>query len=164
MRFDDFSIEDLFTRCMDCDDMTLEMEQEEFAALRLKIAELRVTANSPVIPAGWKLVPVEPTADMSHEGHDYYQKSKAEFGDFTPTGMYRAMLATAPQPPVSASGWIKCSDRMPEIMKTVIVAEGEYISYMWWNGEAWDCWDDHGELQDVTHWMPLPAAPKPEGE
>ena len=61
-------------------------------------------------------------------------------------------------------GWVKCSDRMPEIMKTVIVAEGEYISYMWWNGEAWDCWDDHGELQDVTHWMPLPAAPKPEGE
>ena len=61
-------------------------------------------------------------------------------------------------------GWVKCSDRMPEIMKTVIVAEGEYISYMWWNGEAWDCWDDHGELQDVTHWMPLPAVPKPEGE
>ena len=53
MRFDDFSIEDLFTRCMDCDDMTLEMDQEEFAALRRKIAELRVTANSPVIPAGW---------------------------------------------------------------------------------------------------------------
>lgn len=113
--------------------------------------------NSSVIPAGWKLVPIEPTQEMIDAHIEGVQSGGMQKG-------YRAMLATAPQPPVSTSGWIKCSDRMPEIMKTVIVAEGEYISYMWWNGEAWDCWDDHGELQDVTHWMPLPAGPKPDGE
>lgn len=41
MRFENWTIEDLFTRCMDCDDMTLEMDKEEFAALRIKIAELQ---------------------------------------------------------------------------------------------------------------------------
>ncbi|WP_419721171.1 hypothetical protein [Pectobacterium versatile] len=53
--------------------------------------------NHPVIPDGWALVPFEPSTEMSCAGHVYYQKSTAEFGDFTPTGMYRAMLAAAPQ-------------------------------------------------------------------
>lgn len=53
--------------------------------------------NYPVIPDGWAFVPFEPSTEMSSAGHVYYQKSKAEFGDFTPTGMYRAMLAAAPQ-------------------------------------------------------------------
>lgn len=41
MSFENWTIEDLFTRCMDCDDMTLEMDREEFSALRKKIAELQ---------------------------------------------------------------------------------------------------------------------------
>lgn len=48
MSFENWTIEDLFTRCMDCDDMTLEMDKDEFAALRRKIAELRQAGNSPV--------------------------------------------------------------------------------------------------------------------
>jgi hypothetical protein len=52
--------------------------------------------TAPVITDGWKLVPIYATADMSHAGHEYYQKSKEECGDFTPTGMYNAMLNASP--------------------------------------------------------------------
>ncbi|WP_227514701.1 hypothetical protein [Raoultella ornithinolytica] len=58
MSFENWTIEDLFTRCMDCDDMTLEMDRVEFAALRRKIAELQKVSNSPVIPDGSGLVSV----------------------------------------------------------------------------------------------------------
>lgn len=64
MSFENWTIEDLFTRCMDCDEMTLEMDREEFAALRRKIAELRQAGNSPVIPEGYVMVPKEPTEAM----------------------------------------------------------------------------------------------------
>lgn len=56
----------------------------------------REVAKSPVAPDGWKLVPIYATADMSHAGHEYYQKSKKECGDFTPIGMYNAMLNASP--------------------------------------------------------------------
>ena len=72
MRFENWTIEELFTRCMDCDDMTLEMDKEEFAALRRKIAELQHhsalqsgnSAQPVTVPAGYVLVPVEPTPEM----------------------------------------------------------------------------------------------------
>lgn len=51
MSFENWTIEDLFARCMDCDDITLEMDKEEFSALRRKIAMLQA-GNSPVIPDG----------------------------------------------------------------------------------------------------------------
>lgn len=122
---------------------------------------------SPAIPAGWKLGPIEPTADMSHAGHDYYQKSKAEFGDFTPTGMYRSMFAAAPQPPVSASGWIKCSDKKPAQQDYIsaVSHHGEYVSGLV-NGEWIDLHDGSTfAIADIYLWLLLPeipAAPKPE--
>lgn len=64
MSFENWTIEDLFTRCMDCDDMTLEMDREEFAALRRKIAELQQAGNSAAIPEGYVMVPKEPTEAM----------------------------------------------------------------------------------------------------
>ncbi|UYW75575.1 hypothetical protein OFY05_11440 [Pseudocitrobacter faecalis] len=47
--------------------------------------------NSPAIPDGWKLVPVEPTLEMIKSG-----ANAASTGMLIP-GMYRAMLAAAPQ-------------------------------------------------------------------
>lgn len=47
--------------------------------------------NSPVIPDGWVLVPVEPTKEMIKSG-----ANAASTGMLIP-GMYRAMLAAAPQ-------------------------------------------------------------------
>ncbi|WP_369788342.1 DUF551 domain-containing protein [Rouxiella sp. WC2420] len=77
------------------------------------------------------------------------------------------------------NGWIKCSDRMPEPCEPVnFYVPGSVeddIPGSSYNGH----WDDSSWLQDatltgledslplrkgaiVTHWMPLPAAPKPE--
>ena len=80
-----------------------------------------------------------------------------------------AMLAAAPQSPGSEPAtvpgkWIPVSERMPE-------AEGHYL--VWANASRIDGYCDHlaiatyqgGEWSNefnwlVTHWMPLPAAPK----
>lgn len=143
MSFENWTIEDLFTRCMDCDDMTLGMDREEFAALRRKIAELQNhraalqsgnsgrlnNANSftddelmgmahgdnpvanayrellefrrnaaggnsgqPVtVPAGYVLVPVEPTVEMTEALWDEINESRDM------NNAYRAMLAAAPK-------------------------------------------------------------------
>lgn len=60
------------------------------------------------------------------------------------------------------SGWIKCSDRMPEDMADVLVTDGEEVKSMWWNGDEWDSWVSKYSIDswDVTHWMPLPEPPK----
>ncbi|MFM4572228.1 DUF551 domain-containing protein, partial [Klebsiella pneumoniae] len=80
-----------------------------------------------------------------------------------------AMLAAAPQSPGSEPAtvpgkWIPVSERMPE-------AEGHYL--VWANASRIDGYCDHlaiatyqgGEWSNefnwlVTHWMPLPAAPR----
>lgn len=64
MRFENWTIEDLIARCADFDEMTLEMDREEFAALRRKITELKQAGNSPVIPDGYVMVPKVPTDEM----------------------------------------------------------------------------------------------------
>ncbi|HAN9010018.1 TPA: DUF551 domain-containing protein [Escherichia coli] len=62
--------------------------------------------------------------------------------------------------------WIKCSVRMPEHFSYVIITDGEHVEVKWWNGDKWDCWADcwvgNSNIcsDDVTHWMPLPVAPK----
>ena len=48
-------------------------------------------------PPGYVLVPVEPTRAMISAGHVYYQASMDEVDDFTPRGMFNAMLAAAPE-------------------------------------------------------------------
>lgn len=56
-----------------------------------KIKAERDAINSPVIPDGWKLVPVEPTAEMAQAARDCHEGES-----FLPYSIYRAMLAAAP--------------------------------------------------------------------
>jgi hypothetical protein len=51
------------------------------------------------VPEGWKLTPKEADSEMSAAGHRYYRDSMKKYNDFTPTGMFAAMLAAAPLPP-----------------------------------------------------------------
>ena len=66
---------------------------------------------------------------------------------------------------VTVQKWIAVSERLPEEDGEVLVyTEGEYEISLW-DGEAkvfrfWDGWWC-GDL-NVTHWMPLPEAPKGE--
>jgi hypothetical protein len=48
--------------------------------------------RAPVVPQGWKLVPVEPTREMKRAG-------MSERHDDLSRSVYQAMLAAAPQPP-----------------------------------------------------------------
>jgi len=68
--------------------------------------------------------------------------------------------------PVSATnklgGWIPVSERMPDTMISVLVT-GDWFHHgvSFWDGASW-C--DLDFEPPVTHWMPLPAAPKQEAE
>ncbi|QGU13977.1 DUF551 domain-containing protein [Leclercia sp. 119287] len=56
--------------------------------------------------------------------------------------------------------WIKCSERMPEVMVTVITSNGFDIGQGWWDGDDWKSFDCHDVVPGkVTHWMPLPPPP-----
>lgn len=62
--------------------------------------------------------------------------------------------------PVILDGWVACSERMPEEMVSVL-ATGDWFDYA---VTAWDGgkWLDFDYEPQVTHWMPLPAAPQQE--
>ena len=147
------------------------------------------TANSPAIPAGWKLVPVEQTPEMRKKIHPMTESDCPDCGKRVAADCYENMimswddlLSTVPQPPVSASGWIKCSDRMPEDDSYVVAAEIGHDGTIYAAVASWFLHNRFNLMEDgisasnydggacidmnlsVTHWMPLPAAPKPEGE
>lgn len=138
--------------------------------------------NSPVIPDGYALVPVEPTDEMiaaAMNCEDVLFNSDesfcVQFGN-----IYEAMLAAAPKPQnipenipagkstLTPDGWISCSERMPEDEQEVIVQNKlgyRYVSYF--DEHSGLFFDMPGGNQMnciehilVTHWMPLPAPPQ----
>lgn len=68
--------------------------------------------------------------------------------------------------PVIPDGWVACSERMPEEnaeQQVLACFKGGDISTLYYFEGRWD--DAYGIVpirQDVTHWMPLPAAPQQE--
>ncbi|ECZ8127300.1 DUF551 domain-containing protein [Salmonella enterica] len=68
--------------------------------------------------------------------------------------------------PVSPGGWISCSERMPENGQECLVQTNSgwrYVSF--YDAHSRLFYDSpKGDIEYilVTHWMPLPAAPKPE--
>ncbi|HHZ6890309.1 DUF551 domain-containing protein [Klebsiella michiganensis] len=74
--------------------------------------------------------------------------------------------------PVITDRWIPVSERMPETNKFVLVSNGVWIGQGLYDDsehlESDEHWqDEHREFinvlhHPVTHWMPLPAAPKQE--
>ncbi|EPI3178851.1 ead/Ea22-like family protein [Escherichia coli] len=65
--------------------------------------------------------------------------------------------------PVTADGWISCSERMPDKLIPVMVMyeDGEMWSAMW-NGNRWDDGTEYPDPHSVTHWREMPAAPQQE--
>lgn len=72
----------------------------------------------------------------------------------------------------AAPKWIKCSERLPEALETVLVmlsgiAIPCYGYRLGYGISYWAVCDDAGELDNyldnkVSHWMPLPKAPEEE--
>ena len=132
--------------------------------------------NSPVIPDGWVMVPVELTPDM-RAAWDSAPYTDDDDNDMQ--AAYRAMIAAAPhdtpalnsvQSVLTVLGkWIPVSERMPELDTRVLLYFSDY------SGHIEDgCIGDEGDgpyhyffdgdslSHEPTHWMPLPAAPQQE--
>ncbi|MFT3523428.1 DUF551 domain-containing protein, partial [Klebsiella pneumoniae] len=68
--------------------------------------------------------------------------------------------------PAQSQGWIQVSERMPIEFEAVIAFDGDQVygeaMYSSDDGFTIDGYDpcDRVQLQNVTHWMPLPAAPQ----
>lgn len=102
------------------------------------------STNSPAIPEGYRLQPISE---------------------------YEAMCATVNSGEWSQR-WIPVSERMPETNKFVLVSNGVWVGQGLYDDsehlESDEHWqDEHREFinvlhHPVTHWMPLPAAPKQE--
>ncbi|WP_349977010.1 DUF551 domain-containing protein [Pectobacterium zantedeschiae] len=65
-------------------------------------------------------------------------------------------------------GWIKCSERMPDICQEVIFfPECDEATRGYWDGETWyqdaswcERYEGNSVPEKVTHWMPLPEPPQ----
>lgn len=138
--------------------------------------------NSPVIPDGYVMVPKEPTEAMINAWLSEVANWRGHVAG------YKAMLAAAPQdvPALNSvqsvatvpGGWIPVSERMPKMGEhQCYVLAADFKNHYWpnipntqvgvygdWFGDGNPAWDDgDGEdlhLKEVTHWMPLPAAPQ----
>ncbi|HHS9765196.1 TPA: DUF551 domain-containing protein [Raoultella ornithinolytica] len=87
-------------------------------------------------------------------------------------GITRCACGQAGNSPVIPDTWIPVCERMPEPNKFVLVSNGVWVGQGTYNesehfedDERWQ--DEHGEFinllhHPVTHWQPLPPAPKQE--
>ncbi|HBY9732266.1 DUF551 domain-containing protein [Klebsiella pneumoniae] len=128
-----------------------------------------LTTNSPVIPEGYVMVPKEPTEAMINAWLSEVANWRGHVAG------YKAMLAAAPQPqnaqqniPEIIPGWIPVSERMPEDEQEVLTINKmghRFVSFFdKHSGLFFDRLDAPAacciEHVLVTHWMPLPAAPR----
>ncbi|HDL7089589.1 TPA: DUF551 domain-containing protein [Yersinia enterocolitica] len=139
----------------------------QYDSTRRRIVYTTPQLNSPEIEEGWKLVPIEPTQNMVD-----VHVSGMQLAGFSRA--YRDMLAAAPEPQnqqqnipeIIPQGWIKCSDRMPEVGDVVITAyQGcTNVGQMERSGKTYRYFTSiaSGRELPATHWMPLPAAPEKE--
>jgi hypothetical protein len=76
---------------------------------------------------------------------------------------------TAQIEPICATGgaeWVKCSERMPEVPyhqdQLIVYTDSMIVMAAWFNRIDRVFKDEHNGcvIDDVTHWMPLPAAPE----
>ena len=119
-------------------------------------------------PLEYKLVPIKLTDNMTQ----VYNQSVANWEGFI-TAIEKA-IAAAPDYPAD-TGWIPCSERLPELNTTVALLNIKtWMNFdVNWCGCGWLCefghqyWNVIGErggrtMDSVTHWMALPSAPKGE--
>ncbi|MCP6065628.1 DUF551 domain-containing protein [Klebsiella pneumoniae] len=120
---------------------------------RAALKSILQPGNSPVIPDGWKMVPIDATRAMI----DAARRVEEDGYD----AMHKAMLAAAPQLPGSEPAtvpgkWIPVSEHLPKEKGVYQVWNGKYVDNVpFWFGSFQSL---HSEL--ITHWMPLPAAPQ----
>ncbi|MEW5560623.1 DUF551 domain-containing protein [Enterobacter asburiae] len=134
MSFENWTIEELFARCTDYDDGSLSMDKEEFAALRRMLQG----AENDESRCGIQTAPVLDSLPKNDDSR-------------------------CSNSPVIPDGWVACSERMPEhggLYLCYVQDEHEFdISHFCFEYLAAHKKFDSAGL-NITHWMPLPAAPQ----
>ena len=94
------------------------------------------------------------------DGYFEWADCNQDYFNSTPKD-HRRVLYTTPQPAhTEPDGWIKCSERMPQNNEQVLTWNGQYKATDLFLAGCFLC----NKPKLITHWMPLPAAPKPESE
>ncbi|WP_320728982.1 DUF551 domain-containing protein [Enterobacter kobei] len=125
------------------------------------LAAAKINSSSELVNTAYKFP--KPIKDhrlnSGPDADDYYAGYQAGWND----SIGEAVICNSP---VVQSGWVACSERMPEDnaeQEVLACFKGGDISTLYYFEGRWD--DAYGIVpirQDVTHWMPLPAAPQQE--
>lgn len=129
-------------------------EREEMGDVLL----YRHAQPAPVVPDGYVMVPKEPTKEMLDEFD-----SIIDYGAEDSQDAWRRLLAAAPQSPGSEPAtvpgkWIPVSERMPENDGAYLCWDNRYVTTYAFIFGAWQA--NQFIAKNITHWMPLPAAPQ----
>lgn len=97
---------------------------------------------------------------------EYEQMMEAEQAQADTTAQQFESLAGK-----AVGGWIPCSEQMPEVGEEVLmriscndhfnIESGKYKGDGLWLGCWFSTYGKKGSPYQVTHWMPIPAAPEP---
>lgn len=118
----------------------------------------RTVEVSYVAPPGYVMVPKELTCEMDDAAWEAYHNTRCM------SDIWDALLSLAPHSPGSEPAtvpgkWIPVSERLPDEGDHVLVSDGVGMEVSWIRGREWKKLR-HIYSEDVTHWMPLPAAPQ----
>ncbi|EOG5778483.1 DUF551 domain-containing protein [Cronobacter sakazakii] len=145
-------------------------------------------AGKAVVPAGWKLVPVELTEEMRRRIHPFAEATCLNCGrqvvadcEDNVTASWNDMLAVAPDfreisnsstkhfrenAESSTNGWIPCNERMPVEKDIVLVVDDGYFvcEAQYREGDFFSAARGNNEFfettcRDVEFWQPLPEPP-----
>lgn len=156
--------EDVIANPQDHLDWVVDMAKEALAALT------QPASPDFKLPDGWVAVPREATIEMIESGWTYSVLEK----NATAKGTWACMVAaapaaphTAPIEPIRATGgaeWVKVSERMPRHRQSVLGWQEKpgTVIECYPEGIKWYYDYSDGPCGNVTHWMPLPAAPEEE--
>ena len=154
---------------------------EEISAELRRLAEENERLKAQAVPEGWKLVPIEPTPEMSKAGFRVAKMDVTGAWVTDANEAYHAMLNAAPQPAaptqVETQGWQPIETAPKDGTRILIytpkatrqkVQEAYWVT-PWEDAPEDECWwgTPHGPAgrgytiltKSATHWMPLPAAP-----
>ena len=150
---------------------------DRIAARQLETAEKYATVALTAAlscPDGFRLVPVEPTAEMVRCGEDALRKSGSGLsqldGRKAADRIYRAMLAASPAPAVDNAGWRPIAS-FPKDGELYLVCDDRSLDgdhqVVFWDEDLETPFKLHTpdgpafHEAAFTHWQPLPSAPSP---
>lgn len=146
--------------------------REEMKLAREAVRISRERQNQPPqtnlhVPAGWKLVPIDPTEDMSRAWNVSAKNDQSYFS----RSFYADMLAAAPPAPQELLvGWTKVPAELPQALLRSINRDNQVLAYengryfnAWFEFEAseggWFWMDDADSEPNPSHYCSLPAEP-----